>query len=56
MGSKCVPYLGMSDIFLEKSTTVIDEVGGLKWSVYGVKPTYLINDSSRFFREYVTHS
>jgi len=55
-GSKRIPYLGMSDIFFEKSTIVIDEVGGLKWLVYGVKPTYFINDSSRFSREYVTHS
>jgi len=25
----------MTAIFFEKSTTVIDEVGGLKWSIYG---------------------
>jgi len=25
----------MNDIFSEKSITVIDEVGGLKWLIYG---------------------
>jgi len=41
VGFKCFPYLGMSNIFFEKSTTVVDEVGGLKWLIYG-PPTLLI--------------